>query len=128
MTRRDILFNTEWDEFSMGTCKLFVDFFDQYIPFILFQENDHKPQITDKMIDALNQILSLETKQQPLYFEKFADHPYNRVSEIHINQEHDTRDGIYSEIIMQTPSGHYRSLIVKDGKIIACDTDGSYFD
>lgn len=128
MTRRDILYATSWDEFDMGVCKLFVPFFDQYIPFLFFQEHDRKPQITDKMIMALNSIMELEEKEQELYFEEFGESRAIKVNEIHIDQEHDKRDGVYCEIIINMPSKEYMSLIVKDGKIIHLDRDGSYFE
>jgi len=128
MKARHILFNTSWDEFDMGTCKFFVPFFNQYIPFLLFQDHKPKPKLTDKMILAINLIMELDDKEQGLYFDEFGHDAEVKVSEIHIDQEHDDLDGVYSEIIMDMPSEEYLSMIVKDGKIIHLDRDGTYLD
>ena len=128
MKARHILFNTSWDEFDMGTCKFLVPFFNQYIEFLLFQDHQPKPALTEKMIKAINDIMELDAKEQGLYFEVFGENPDVKVSEIHIDQEHDELEGVYSEIIMSMPSGEYMSMIVKDGKIIYLDREGSYLE
>ena len=57
-----------------------------------------------------------------------ARHILFKVSEIHIDQEHDGLDGVYSEIIMDMSYGKYMSMIVKDAKIIYLDRDGTYLE
>ena len=128
MKARHILFNTSWDEFDMGTCKFLVPFFNQYIPFILFQDHKPKPALTAKMIKAINNIMELDVKEQELYFKEFGENSEVKVSEIHIDQEHDELEGVYSEIIMNMPSAEYMSMIVKDGKIIHLDREGTYLE
>jgi hypothetical protein len=128
MKARHILFNTSWDEFDMGVCKFHVEFFDQFIPFILFQEHKPKPALTEKMIMAINNIMNLDAKDQGLYFDEFGENSDIKVSEIHIDQEHDGLDGVYSEIIMDMPASEYMSMTVKDGKIIHLDRDGTYLE
>jgi hypothetical protein len=128
MKARHILFNTSWDEFDMGVCKFHVEFFDQFIPFILFQDHKPKPALTEKMIMAINNIMNLDVNEQGLYFEEFGENSDVKVSEIHIDQEHDGLDGVYSEIIMDMPEGKYVSMIVKDAKIIHLDRDGTYLE
>lgn len=125
MGRKEILMNTTWDEFEMGTCRLFVKLFDQYIPFIFFQEHKPMPSISDRMIVALNQVMALEKEKQTLDFNELGIH---KVKEIHLDQENDNLNGIYAEIIMDTSSGDYLSLIVKDGEVVSVDRDGGYFD
>ncbi|CAA6822715.1 MAG: Unknown protein [uncultured Sulfurovum sp.] len=125
MGRKEILMNTKWDEFEMGTCRLFVNLFNQYIPFIFFQEHKPLPGISDRMIIALNHVMALNKDEQDIDLDEIGT---NKVKEIHLDQENDRFSGIYSEIIMDTTSGAYVSLIVKDGKIITIDRDGSYFD
>ena len=128
MKARHILFNTSWDEFDMGTCKFQVDFFNQYIPFLLFQDHKPKPKLTEKMIMAINNIMALNMEKQELYLREFGDSSEVKVSEIHIDQEYDELDGVYAEIIMDMPNVEYMSLIVKDDKIISIDRTGTYFD
>jgi hypothetical protein len=128
MTRRDILYTTEWDEFDMGVCKLFVPFFNQYIPFVFFQNHEPSPKLTDKMILALNAILVLEKEEQSVYFEAFGTLDAPKVQEIHIDHENDRFESIYSQVIMSMDSGEYLCFIVKDGKIIHIDRDGTYLD
>jgi len=128
MTRRDILFNTDWDEFDMGTCKLFVTFFNQYIPFIFFQNHQPTPNLTDKMILSLNHILTLEKESQALYFDTFQGGKAPKIQEIHIDQDNDKFESIYAEIIMQPIDNQYLSLIVKDACIIHLDKKGNYLD
>jgi hypothetical protein len=128
MKARHILFNTSWDEFDMGVCKFDVKFFDQFIPFLLFQDHKPKPALTEKMIVAINNIMELDAKEQGIYFEEFGENSDVKVSEIHIDQERDDLDGVYSEIIMDMPSREYMSMIVKDGKIIHLDRDGTYLE
>jgi len=128
MKARDILFNTSWDELDLGTCKFFVPFFDQYISFILFQDHEPKPRITEKMILALNQIIELDKNKQEVFNKEFSNRELLKVREIHIDQENDVLNSIYSEIILDTNSNTYKSLIVKDGVIIEIDTAGTYLE
>ncbi len=128
MTRRDIFFNTSWDEFDMGTCKLFVDFFNQYLPFIIFQNNKPKPKVSDKMLASINQVLELDEREQGVFFKEFENKEKLKVKEIHIDEENDRFNAIYTEIIMDTDSSEYLSFILKDGKIIFVDREGSYMD
>ena len=51
----------------------------------------------------------------------------SKVKEIHIDQDNDRFDGVYSEVIMNSASNHLINIIVKDGKVI-CRDDGTYFD
>lgn len=51
----------------------------------------------------------------------------SKVKEIHIDQDNDRFNGVYSEIIMSSISNNLISIIVKDAKII-CLNDGTYFD
>ncbi|CAA6816605.1 MAG: Unknown protein [uncultured Sulfurovum sp.] len=125
MGRKEILMNTKWDEFEMGTCRLFVNFFNQYIPFIFFQEHKPIPGISDRMIIALNQVMALDKVEQDFDFSELGT---DKVKEIHLDQENDDLKGIYAEIIMDTTSGDYVSLIVRDGKVISVDKDGTYFE
>lgn len=128
MKRRDILFNTDWDEFDMGICKLFVPFFNQYIPFVFFQNHEPSPKLTDKMILSLNQILDLDEKLQDFYFETFGQENEQKVQEVHIDYDNDRFEGIYSEVILHSIEGEYVSLVFKDGKMVYIDREGSYLD
>jgi hypothetical protein len=147
MTRKEIMLNTKWDEFDMGTCRIYVDLFDQYIPFILFQEHRPTPDVSQKMISAINSILGLKIQQEEslksMLYENYLvqekskgnsklldrEEVYlqSKIDEIHIDQENDRLKGIYSEVIVTTMATEPISLIVKDGDFICID-DGTYFD
>jgi hypothetical protein len=132
MTRKEIMLNTKWDEFEMGTCGIFIPFFDQYIPFIFFQEHTPTPDISTKMIASINMIIGFDTSVRNTYLEAFKDEDGNyldhKVKEIHIDQDNDRLDGLYAEIIIQLPTSNTVNLIVKDGKIVCIDHDNSYFE
>ncbi len=150
MTKKEIILNTIWDEFEMGTCRLFVDVLDQYIPVVFFQDHKPSPDISDKMIRSINDILALDkneldTLKEILYTSYLSvltdgdngdessmlnrEELYlnNKVKEIHIDQDNDRFNGVYSEIIMSSVSNNLINIIVKDAKIICLD-DGTYFD
>jgi len=128
MKMRDVLFNTSWDELDIGTCKFFVPFFDQYISFILFQDHSPKARITEKMVTAVNQVIELSNNTQEVYNKQFANNDSIKIREIHIDQENDELDAVYSEIIVNTASDEYMSLVVKDGTIVCIDTKGTYLE
>lgn len=148
MTRKEIMLNTTWDEFEMGTCRLFVNFFDQYIPFIFFQEHKPTPDISAKMIRSINEVLALEEDQLDTLKDRLHEaylstyviednaiaglnkeevYLKSKVKEIHIDQENDKLNGVYSEIIMHTASVTLMSIVVKDGKIMY-HNDDAYLD
>jgi len=163
MTKEEILKNTTWDYYEMGTCPLFVNVFSKEIPFILFQEHKPKPSITEKMTESIKDILVLEkseldTIKKMLYEEclfafQVADYgcepkdgeteleahlrefnisnkedafAKSEVKEIHIMQENDELLGRDSEIKIDSASDNLISIIVKNGKIIDFDDDGTY--
>ena len=59
MTKEAILKSTTWDDYGMGTCPIFIDLFGEVIPFIFLQSCEPKPNISDKMVESVNEILSL---------------------------------------------------------------------
>jgi len=128
VSNKELMLITKWDEFEMGICRLEVQFFNQYIPFVLFQEHRPKPNISKGMIKSINDILALNEVEQEFFEKEFADEFGYKVKEIHIDQDNDALDGVYSEIIMERVFGDTVQLVVKDGKIICYNPDGSYFD
>jgi len=64
MTRKEIILNTKRDEFERGTCRIFVNFFDQYIPCILFQDHDKFNAVYSEIImnTSSNDLISLIIK------------------------------------------------------------------
>ena len=146
MTRKEILLNTTWDEFEMGTCRLFVNVFNQYIPVIFFQDHKPSPDISNKMIQSINDILALDENELEVIkgmlhkaylfasnttaesnTSKEEVYKKSKVKEIHIDQDNDRFNSVYSEIIMSSGSNNLISVIVKNSKIICLD-DGTYFD
>ena len=63
MTKKEIILNTTWDEFEMGTCRLFVDVLNQYIPVVFFQDHKPTPNISNKMVQSINEILELDENE-----------------------------------------------------------------
>lgn len=163
MTKEELLKNTTWDEYEMGNCPLFVPLFGKKIPFIFFQEHQHKPTITDKMTECVHEILLLNISELELIKEllweecnlafTISDYGYepkvgethleahlrgfgiknkedayskSDIKEIHIAQENDNLEGCHSEIKIDSASENLISIIVKNGKIIDFDDDGTY--
>jgi len=59
MTKKEVSLNTTWDEFEMGTCRLFIAALNQYIPTIFFQDHKPQPTISEKMLQSINDILAM---------------------------------------------------------------------
>lgn len=129
MTKKEIMINTTWDEFEMGTCRLFVDVLNQYIPVIFFQDHKPNPSISNKMVQSVNAILDMDINAFNRLEEILGVDLYeqSKINEIHIDQDNDKFNGVYSEIIMRSISPNLISIIVKDGKVM-CLNDGTYFD
>lgn len=138
MTRKEVMLNTVWDEFGMGTCRLFVDFFNQYIPFILFQDHKPTPNISTPMMQSINAILTLDegererlksilhevylsqavfVQEGAMVWNKEELYLQSKVKEIHIDQEHDHCDGTYAEIVIHCAWNALLSVIVKEGEM-----------
>jgi len=128
VSNKELMLITKWDEFEMGICRLEVQFFNQYIPFVLFQEHRPKPNISKGMIKSINDILALHEVEQSFFQQEFSKELGYKVKEIHIDQDNDAFESVYSEIMMERVTGETVQLIVKDGKIICYNPDGSYFD
>ncbi|WP_291869391.1 hypothetical protein [Maribacter sp.] len=74
MTKKELLNNTNWDEYQMGTCLLFVNVLSKEVPFVFFQKHKPEPSISDKMVESVNDILAInpveiETIKEVLYEE-----------------------------------------------------------
>lgn len=128
ISNKELMLITKWDEFDMGICRLEVPFFKQYTPFIIFQEHRPKPNISKRMVESINGILALHEHEQAFFENEFANEQGYKVKEIHVDQDNDSLEGVYSEIIMERISGDTVQLIVKDGKIICYNNEGTYFD
>jgi len=63
MTKKELSINVKWDEFEMGTCRLFVETLNQYIPAVFFQDHKPRPTISNKMLEAVNHILDMDEKE-----------------------------------------------------------------
>ena len=63
MTKKELSINTTWDEFEMGTCRIFVPVLDQYIPTVFFQDHKPKPTISNKMLQGVNDILDMDENE-----------------------------------------------------------------
>ncbi|HQR73608.1 MAG TPA: hypothetical protein PLH07_06540 [Sulfurovum sp.] len=139
MTRKEVMLNTVWDEFGMGTCRLFVDFFNQYIPFILFQDHKPTPNISSQMMQSINAILELDegelesfksllydaylsqsviTQMNIVPWSKADLYSASKVKEIYIDQDNDHGKGIYAEIIIECVPQILVCITVKEGKMI----------
>ena len=60
MTKDEILYKTTWDDYGSGTCLIFVNLFNKEIPFVIFQDHQAAPDITDKMCKCINEVLLLD--------------------------------------------------------------------
>jgi len=60
MKREELLEKTTWDENEIGTCLLFVNWLEKEIPFKFFQDHQPQPNITEKMVETVNDILTLD--------------------------------------------------------------------
>lgn len=129
MTKKELSINTKWDEFEMGTCRLFVSVLNQYIPAVFFQDHKPKPTISNKMLQSVNDILDMDINEFDRLKEILGVEVYeqSKIKEIHIDQENDKFDAVYSEVIMSSGSNSQISVIVKDGKFLRTN-DGTYFD
>ena len=126
MTKKELSINIKWDEFEMGTCRLFVETLDKYIPSVFFQDHKPKPTVTDKMMKAVNDILDMDMSEFDRLGELVDTKSY-KIKEIHIDQDNDVYEGVYSEVIVSMGSDAQSSIIVKDGKFMLVN-DGTYFD
>ena len=129
MTKKELSINTKWDEFEMGTCRLFVPVLNQYISVVFFQDHKPKPTISNKMLQGVNDILDMDISEFDRLEEILGVKTYeqSKIKEIHIDQENDNFDGVYSEVIINTGPNVQVSIIVKDGKFMVVN-DGTYFD
>ena len=131
MTKKEVSINTTWDEFEIGTCRLFVEVLNQYIPVLFFQDHKPKPSISVKMLQSINDVLEMNKNEfyrlgKILGIETDLDLK-NTIKEIHIDQDNDKYKGVYSEVIVHTSPNTQESVIVKDGRFM-CVNDGTYFD
>jgi len=126
MTKKELSINIKWDEFEMGTCRLFVETLDKYIPAVFFQDHKPKPTVTDKMMKAVNDILDMNSSEFDRLNEILGEKNC-KIKEIHIDQDNDVYEGVYSEVIVSTDSNAQSSIIVKDGRFILVN-EGTYFD
>jgi len=126
MTKKELSINTKWDEFEMGTCRIFVETLNQYIPTLFFQDHKPKPTISNKMLQSVNDILAMDMDEFNRLEEILGTKEY-KIKEIHIDQDNDVYDVIYSEILVQTAPNVQASIIVRDGTFL-CVNDGSFFD
>lgn len=129
MTKKELSINTKWDEFEMGICRVFIEVLNKYIPVIFFQDHKPKPTISNTMLQSVNDILDMNIDEFNRLEEILGTDIYeqSKMKEIHIDQDNDNFDGVYSEVIMSTGSNAQVSIIVKDGKFM-CINDGTYFD
>jgi len=126
MTKKELSINIKWDEFAMGTCRVFVETLNQYIPTLFFQDHKPKPTISNTMLQSVNDILDMDMNEFDRLREMLDTQEY-KIKEIHIDQDNDVFEGVYSEIIVSIGSNVQASVIVKDGKF-TCVNDGTYFD
>ena len=126
MTKKELSINTKWDEFEMGTCRLFVPVLNQYIPTVFFQDHKPKPTISNKMLQGINDILDMDENEFAKLGEILNVEDY-KIKEIHIDQDNDVFEGVYSEVMVAAGLNEQVSIIVKDGKFLRTN-DGTYFD
>jgi len=126
MTKKELSINIKWDEFEMGTCRVFVETLNQYIPTVFFQDHKPKPTVSNKMLQSINNILSMDENEFDRLKEILNTQDY-KIKEIHIDQDNDVYEGVYSEVIVSTGLNVQASIIVKDGRFMAVN-DGRYFD
>jgi len=129
MTKKELSLNTKWDEFEMGICLVFFEVLNQYIPIIFFQEHKPTPAISDKMLQSLNTLLDipLEIFENLKQIVGTTFYEQSKIKEIHIDQDNDTFESVYAEVIMEAKDKSLISIIVKDGQFL-CINDGSYFE
>ena len=129
MTKKELSINITWDEFEMGTCRIFVETLNQYIPTVFFQDHKPKPTVTNKMLAGVNDILDMDINEFDRLGEILGVEVYqkSKIKEIHIDQDNDVFDGIYSEVIISLESNKQIGVIVKDGAFF-CLNNGRYFD
>jgi hypothetical protein len=129
MTKKELSINTKWDEFEMGTCRVFIEVLNKYIPFVFFQDHKPNPTISNKMLQSVNDILDMSIDEFDRLEEVLGKEVYDqsKIKEIHIDQENDNFEGVYSEVIMDSASNSLISVIVKDGMFM-CINEGTYFD
>jgi len=60
MTKEEIENNTVWNEYEQGKCLLHVAMFEKEIPFIFFKNFKPESSISDKMVQSINHILTLD--------------------------------------------------------------------
>ena len=126
MTKKELSINIKWDEFEMGTCRVFVETLNQYIPTLFFQDHKPKPTVSNTMLKSVNDILDMDVNEFDRLREILNVQDY-KIKEIHIDQDNDVYIGVYSEVIVSTGLNLQVSVIVKDGKFV-CVNDGTYFD
>ena len=129
MTKKELSINTAWDEFEMGICRVFIEVLNKYIPVVFFQDHKPKPTISNTMLQSVNDILDMSSDEFNRLEEILGTTIYeqSKIKEIHIDQDNDNFDGVYSEVIMSTGPNTQVSIVVKDGKFM-CINDGTYFD
>lgn len=129
MTKKELSINVKWDEFEMGTCRLFVETLNLYIPAVFFQDNKPKPTISNKMLQGVNNILDMDEKEFDRLGEIIGVEAYqqSKIKEIHFDQDNDIYVGVYSEVILGIETKEQVNIVVKDGKFL-CLNDGTYFD
>lgn len=129
MTKKELSLNTKWDEFEMGICLVFFEVLNQYIPIIFFQEHKPTPAISDRMLQSLNTLLDmpLEIFESLKQIVGTTFYEQSKIKEIHIDQDNDTFESVYAEVIMEAKDKSLISIIVKDGQFL-CINDGSYFE
>jgi len=129
MTKKELSLNTKWDEFEMGICLVFFEVLNQYIPIIFFQEHKPTPAISDRMLQSLNTLLDipLEIFENLKQIVGTTFYEQSKIKEIHIDQDNDTFESVYAEVIMEAKDKSLISIIVKDGQFL-CINDGSYFE
>ena len=126
MTKKELSINVKWDEFEMGTCRLFVETLNLYIPVVFFQDHKPKPTISNKMLQSVNNLLDMDKNEFDRIGEILDVETY-KIKEIHIDQENDIYVGVYAEVIISTGVNEQISIVVKDGKFMFVN-DGTYFD
>ena len=126
MTKKELSINIKWDEFEMGTCRLFVETLSQYIPTLFFQDHKPKPTVSNTMLKAVNDILDMDSDEFDRLKEIVETQDY-KIKEIHIDQDNDIFGAVYSEVIVETAENTQVNVVVKDGKFF-CVNDGTYFD
>ncbi len=119
MTKKELSINTKWDEFEMGTCRVFIEVLNKYIPVVFFQDHKPNPTISNKMLQSVNDILDMSIDEFDRLGEVLGKEIYeqSKIKEFHIDQENDNFEGVYSEAIMESASNSQISVIVKDGTV-----------